>query len=502
MRAFLEFASQGVVAVDAAGVIVMVNAKTEELFGYPRQEILGQRLEVLLPQRYRDGHAQQRSDYFAHPRTRPMGVGIDLWGVRKDGAEFPVEVSLSWVEEGGSRVALAFITDISARKRLEEQLRQTQKLESLGVLAGGVAHDFNNLLTGVMGNASLALESLAPSHPVRGYLANIVAASQRAADLTRQLLAYAGKGRFVLSSFDISELVREIAPLIETSLPKAVQLRLALAKGLPLVEGDPSQVQQVVMNLIANAGEAIGEGMNGTVLVSAGEQCVDEHYLQTVLAGHPVAPGQYVYLEVNDTGKGMDEETIRNIFDPFFSTKFTGRGLGLAAVSGIVRAHKGAIKVYSAPAKGSTFKVLWPALTGPRQEESPPRAAGLAGTGLVLVVDDEAVIRQTAKAALERYGYTVVTAVDGQSALGLYGQMADRVALVLLDVTMPGLSGEETLAALQAIRPGVRVLVSSGYNESEALRRFAGRRLAGFIQKPYTAAQIAEKVKQALDREQ
>ena len=498
LRAYLELASQGLVAVNSRGRIVMVNVKTEEMFGYQREEMVGQPLELLLPARYRRAHAGHRKEYFARPRTRPMGLGMELSGVRKDGTEFPVEVSLSWVPEDGDRVAFGFITDISERKRLEEQLRQTQKLESLGVLAGGVAHDFNNLLTGLLGNASLALDSMGPSHHARRFLDQIVVTSHRAADLTRQLLAYAGKGRFVITRIDISQLVREIASLIESSIPKTVQLRLELAENPPLIEGDASQIQQLAMNLIINAGEAIGEEGTGTVLVTTGLQEVDSHYLATVLPEAPIQPGRFVCLEVSDTGQGMSQATIARIFDPFFTTKFTGRGLGLAAVSGIVRGHRGTIKVYSESGKGSTFKVLLPAVETAGRERKRASETDLAGVGLVLVVDDEAVVRQIARAALERYGYTVAVVADGQSAVEFFERAGDQVAVVLLDMTMPGLAGPETLQRLQAIRPGVRVVLSSGYNESEAIRRFTGRKLAGFLQKPYTAAQLAEKIQTAV----
>jgi PAS domain S-box-containing protein len=498
LRAFLEFAAQGVIAVDERGHIVMVNRKTEEMFGYTREDLLGQTMEILLPARYRGTHSDHRKGFFMQPRTRPMGLGMDLSGARKDGTEFPVEISLSFVDEGGSRVALAFITDISERKRLEEQLRHTQKLESLGVLAGGVAHDFNNLLTGIMGNASLSADSIAASHPARSYLEQIVVASQRAADLTRQLLAYAGKGRFVISEIDLSELVREISGLIEASVPKNVQLRLDLQGGLPLIECDASQIQQLTMNLIINAAEAIREDTNGTVLVTSGVQHVDAHYARGLRSEVPIQPGKYVFLEVNDTGKGMDEETLARIFDPFFTTKFTGRGLGLAAASGIIRGHRGAAKVYSTPGKGTTFRALFPVAGRERRpDEAAEARADLSGSGLVLVVDDEAVVRQTARAALQRYGYTVVSAEDGQSAVDLFREMSERISVVLLDMTMPGLSGEQTLRELQSIRPDVRVVLTSGYHESEAIRRFTGRGLAGFIQKPYTAAQLAERIKAA-----
>jgi CheY-like chemotaxis protein len=252
------------------------------------------------------------------------------------------------------------------------------------------------------------------------------------------------------------------------------------------------------MNLIINAGEAIGAETTGTVLVTTASQEADENYLATFKTEAPVAPGNYVCLEVNDNGKGMDEETMSRIFDPFFSTKFMGRGLGLAAVSGIVRRHRGTVKVYSEPGKGSTFKVLFPASMGKRVPAQPTANTDLAGSGVVLVVDDEAVVRRTAKAALTRYGYSVVVAEDGQTAVDTFRHMADQVGLVLLDMTMPGLSGEETLRQLQSVRPDVKVVLSTGYHESEAVRRFTGKGLAGFIQKPYTAAQLAERIKAAL----
>ncbi|MEX2262825.1 MAG: PAS domain S-box protein [Bryobacteraceae bacterium] len=385
------------------------------------------------------------------------------------------------------------------RKRLEEQLRQTQKLESIGVLAGGVAHDFNNLLTGILGNATLVLEMLSLSSPARRMLEDVVRGSERAANLTRQLLAYSGRGKFIIQPVNLSELVREIADLIQLSIPRTVQLRLELRDGMPSMPADPAQLQQLVMNLIINGAEAIGEGTNGTVLVATGVQDVEESYIAQTFAPGEIQPGRYVYLEVHDTGVGMDEETIAKIFDPFFTTKFTGRGLGLAAVLGIVRGHKGALKVYSAPGKGSTFKVLFPASEVETKEHVPGIAHGdLTGTGTVLVVDDEEIVRRTAQNALERQGYKVLLASNGHEAVEVFREQGDEIVLVLLDLTMPVMGGEEAMRRLQSIRPRVSVLLSSGYNEVEAIRRFTGKGLAGFIQKPYSAGQLADKVKQAL----
>lgn len=384
--------------------------------------------------------------------------------------------------------------------RQQERLRHSQKIESIGILAGGIAHDFNNLLTGVMGNASLALQSIPADSPNYDLLESIVRASQRAAHLTRQLLAYAGKGRFVLETVDVSQQVRDISALIHTSIPPAVLVQLDLMENLPSVEADPSQIQQIIMNLIINGAEAVPEGRPGVVSVTTGVQEFDEEHLRTTLPlDTPVTPGTYVTLEVQDTGIGMDADTQARIFDPFFTTKFTGRGLGLAAVVGIVRGHRGALKVRSTPGRGSTFQVLLPVgqNSSAKPEESPEMGL-LAGQGHVLVVDDEPLVRQVAQIALERLGYSVTLAEDGPAAINLFRTMAPDISVVLLDMSMPGMSGEEIFRHLRAIRPDIKVILSSGYNEAEAISRFNGKGLQGFIQKPYTSGRLGEAVRSVL----
>jgi len=402
------------------------------------------------------------------------------------------------MEAAGRRFFSVIARDVTHRKELERLLLQKDKLESLGLLAGGIAHDFNNLLVGIMGNTSLAVESISGNHPARPMLKEVMAASEAAGNLTRQLLAYAGKGRFLIESVDVSDLVRQIAGLLQTSIPKSVQLRLELAAELPAVEADVTQIQQLIMNLVINGAEAIGE-QPGTVLITTASQQVDDGYIATVLPPEQISPGLYVNLQVHDTGSGMTPETIEKIFDPFFTTKFTGRGLGLAAVLGIVRGHRGAIKVYSTPGQGTTFKILLPAAGQHvvKAEEASVAPATARGE-TVLVVDDEQIVRRTAKTMLERYGYSVVLAENGREAVELYRVLADKIALILLDMTMPLMGGEETLRELKTIRPEVRVLLSSGYNEVEAIRRFTGKGLAGFIQKPYSAIALTEKVRSVL----
>ena len=318
--------------------------------------------------------------------------------------------------------------------------------------------------------------------------------------LTRQLLAYSGKGHFIVTPLDVSDLAREISTLIQSSIPRTVQLKLELQSHLPCVEADAGQIEQLIMNLVINGAEAIGEGTTGTVLVTTGVQNVDEAYIRQTLSPNKLTPGQFVYLEVQDTGCGMDGATRAKIFDPFFTTKVTGRGLGLAAVLGIVGGHKGALTVSSAPGEGSTFKVMFPALESAEVLKPPVvEQKDLRGVGTILVVDDEEMVLCFAKATLEWYGYTVLVAENGQQAMERFTAMADQIMLVLLDMTMPVMSGEETMRRLHKIRPDVRVVLSSGYNEVEAIRQLTGNGFAGFIQKPYAADQLAEKVKAVLE---
>jgi PAS domain S-box-containing protein len=494
----LDLAHDAILSLDWNGTIRFWSCGAEQMYGCPREEALGKISHELLDTAFPEPLIDIEAKLLALGHWEG-----ELLHRRRDGSR--IRVNSRWaLRRGPGGVPQGFLeidTDITEKRRIEEQLRHTQKLESLGVLAGGVAHDFNNLLTGILGNASLALDATPAHHRNCDLLDEVIKAAQRAADLTRQLLAYAGKGRFVMRTLDLSELVREISELVQASIPKRVVLRLQLAEGLPGIDADAGQLQQIIMNLVINGAEAVGQE-GGTVLVSTSMQHVDETYMATMInSGEQLRSGEYVALEVHDTGSGMDEGTLARIFDPFFTTKFAGRGLGLSAVLGIVRAHKGALKVYTKPGQGTTFKVLFPASSQAitRDDRSPD--SDLEGTGSILVVDDEEIVRQTARHTLERYGYEVITAADGVAAVELFAGNPDRFLLVLLDLTMPVMTGEEALRRLQTISPKVRVLLSSGYNEVEAIQRFAGKGLAGFIQKPYTAAALAARVKSVLTRD-
>jgi PAS domain S-box-containing protein len=398
-------------------------------------------------------------------------------------------------EDGKSRGSVAVLSNVTELKRAEARLREAQKLESLGLLAGGVAHDFNNLLVGVIGNASLAREVLPPDNPAAELLEGVIQAGDQAAHLTRQMLAYSGKGRFLVEPLNLSALIPEMTGLVRPSISKKIALHLNLDDYLPPIEADRGQVQQVFMNLALNAAESIGSH-DGLISVHTGVEDVDDRYLRLHPGVAAPPPGKYVCLEVRDTGCGMDDATMARIFDPFFSTKFTGRGLGLAAVAGILRGHGGGIAVTSAPGKGSCFTALFPAAARPAPERpAADRDATLQGAGVVLVVDDEKVVREMAKKALERQGYTVLLADSGLAAIDVLRRHPGDIALVILDLSMPKMSGEEALPELRKIRPQVKVVVSSGYSETEAMTLFKGQQVSGFIQKPYTSRGIAEKVK-------
>ena len=414
--------------------------------------------------------------------------------------------------DGGVIGVLGTYEDITASKRAEEeqrelerQIQHAQKLESLGILAGGIAHDFNNLLVAVLGHADLALAELPPAAGGYEHVEDIRTAAKRARELTGQMLAYSGKGRFVIASLQLGDVVTEMGHLLETAIPKKVSLRYTLAEELPPVEADVAQLRQVVMNLVTNAAEAIGDG-GGLISLTTGFQHASAEYLESAYlkSAHlyqPLPEGEYVYLEVSDDGCGMDAETCERLFEPFFTTKFQGRGLGLAAVLGIVRGHQGTIKVYSEPGKGTSIKVLLPSGAGETIEPVEVDAGAIADVpmqGTVLVIDDERSVLKVARLMLHRCGLEALTARDGVEALDVYREHHEKIVAVLLDMTMPRMDGEETFRELRTIDPDVHVILTSGYNEQDATSHFVGKGLAGFIQKPFTLRGLEAKLRETL----
>ncbi len=387
------------------------------------------------------------------------------------------------------------------RRRLEAQMLQTQKLESLGVLAGGIAHDFNNLLTSVIGYCDLARGEVAGNTAAREFLDEAVTGARRAAELTQQMLAYSGKGTLVVGPVQLSTLVTDITRLLEVSISKKCVLRYNLMENLPTCRGDATQLRQVIMNLIINASDAIGE-QSGVIALTTGVAWCDSAYLAENFVDDNLPEGLYVHLEVADTGSGMSQETRQRIFDPFFTTKFTGRGLGLAAVLGIVRGHNGAIRVYSELGRGTTFKMLLPAEQTLEQASvaAAPDAVAWRGSGSILVVDDEESIRGLTRHMLTQMGFDVATACDGREGVEVFRQMQEKNPLVLLDLTMPHVDGAAAFAQLRRIRPDVRVILMSGYNEHSISAQFAGKGPLGFIQKPFRLSELRELLRSTLER--
>ncbi len=429
----------------------------------------------------------------------PYQIEVRLWDRHEDRWRWFMERAVS-VRDDFGRVVKWFGTgtDIDEQKATQQAVLQTQKLESIGLLAGGIAHDFNNLLVGIMGGATLALDMILPSHPIAGMLQTVVRASERAADLTRQMLAYAGQGKFIIEPVDLSALATQTMELVTALIPKSVQIKLQLDQFLPAVQTDSGQMQQVVMNLIINAAEAVGD-QNGLVTVRTLAEVIATGDLRRGVDGGWIAPGTYAVLEVADTGSGIEVDILSKIFDPFFTTKFTGRGLGLAAVSGIVRSHHGGIEVETVVGKGSTFRVLLPATSA--RASTPAVTAPVSmgkNQGTVLVIDDEEIVRNVAKGSLGVAGYRAVVANNGEDGIAQIRRDAN-IVLVLLDMSMPGLSGKQVLESLKEIRPTLPVVICSGYSPDEVYKHFSRTMIAGVLEKPFTAKQLAAKVKSVLD---
>jgi PAS domain S-box-containing protein len=488
--------------VDSNGTVLSVNKFGAEQLGYTAEELIGQPVLGVFHEDDKQAVVRQLQECLQDPDR------VASWQFRKqrkNGSMLWVRERARTVQGADGPMVLIVCEDITElkraeeeRRKLDERVRHAQKLESLGVMAGGVAHDFNNLLVGILGNASLALAKLPPDASARRNIQGVEKTADRAAELCRQLLAYSGRGRFEVRPIDMSSLVGDLEDLISVAVSKKARVTYEIPARLPPVEGDATQLRQVVMNLVTNASEAIGEAA-GRVEVATRAVEIDRDY-ENPFVGE-VARGRYVCLEVGDTGCGMSGDTLSRIFDPFFTTKFTGRGLGLAAVLGIVRGHGGAIEVQSEPGRGTVFRTLFPCSETAIIDEEPTRPAASIGegAGTVLVIDDEAIVRSVARQALEQAGFAVITAPDGAAGVDSFRQHAEEIRVVLLDMTMPGLSAEECFRILRGINDGVRIVLSSGYDETETTSRFAGYELGGFVQKPYRAAELVAKIREALE---
>ena len=503
-------AAEALFLVDSEGRTTFANPSAVQMFGWSHEELIGQLFHAKLHHHRPDGSPYPISE---SPHMQVLVSGQTLRGhpdffIHKDGPLLPVTCSTAPIKgDGGIAGAVLVVRDVSEERRAEEAhreteeaFRQAQKLESIGVLAGGIAHDFNNLLTGIMGNAGLARRAVLGGQQERAadLLQDVLTASERAADLTRQLLAYAGKGQFVIEDVDLCKLVTEVSTLIRASISKKITLVMDIPDECPPIEGDRTQLQQLLMNLVINGGEAIGDGA-GTLRLRIRTEHFTERRERMRTEGFPIFSGEYVRVDVTDTGAGMDKETRDRIFEPFFTTKFLGRGLGLSAALGIVRGHRGAIGVTSEPDKGTTFTILLPVVGSPKRAgRSAPEIdleSEVQGVGTILVADDDPVVRSLAASVLREAGFTVVLAEDGVHAVERLRELGRKVALVLLDLTMPRLAGAEAARELRRIQPDIPIVVMSGYGDVEVMERFSGAQIDDFLPKPFLPDQLAAKVR-------
>ena len=515
-RTLVEMSSDGIFLGDDQGRILHATASMSRVMGYSSDELSG------------------RSGFdLVHPDDVEMARGVLQGAVDRPGEHVPFLLRArhkdgSWRHVEGFctnhfhnpvvQAVVVNLRDVSERKRAEEQQRRleaqilhAQKLESLGVLVGGIAHEFNNLLQAVVGNASLALMQVPDESPLCAVLREIERAGERAADLTGQMFAYSGKSQLVVHPLRLDTMIQEMTDLLRAAVSKKADLQLDLEPAT--IVGDAAHVGQVVMNLITNASEAL-EGNPGLIVIRTGIRSADATHLHYAFAQDELPAGPCGFVEVEDNGCGMSEETLARVFDPFFTTKFTGRGLGLAAALGIVRGHRGVIKVASTPGR-TVFELLFPCATSAAPETASEKALETAsekterddaslvtppirGREALLVIDDEPSVRIFAQRVLERVGFTVLTAANGREGLQEFERRRQEIVAVLLDLTMPQLDGVDLLHELHAVAPDTPVLVMSGYSEHEVSMRLAGAAVGGFIQKPFQSRELLARMFQLL----
>lgn len=497
-RMLVETAPTGIAIVDGKGRIVDANARTTQMFGYQRNELIGQRVETLIPTALRAAHEAHRASFQSNPHARPMGMGMDLLALRKDGTQFPVEISLGPLVTQGEKLISAAIVDITSRKTMEEQLRVSQRMEAIGRLAGGVAHDFNNLLTVILGCCEAFSVTMPADHPDARKIAMINKAAWSAADLTRQLLAFGRQQMLQPSVIQPGKIVADAGDFLRRLLGEDINFATAVDPTVGSIYADPGQIQQILINLATNARDAMPRG--GQLTIEAANVDLDEEYR---VLHPPVIPGPYVMFAVADTGCGIDRKTQARIFDPFFTTKELGKGtgLGLATVYGIVKQSGGFIWVYSELGKGTTFKVYLPRVEreAARKARPEPDAAPQRGTETILLAEDSESLREIASEYMTSLGYTVLETSSGKEALQRSNEFDGAIHLLLTDVVMPEMDGRELADEIVRTRPEIKVLFTSGYTDEAVVRHGVLEAKVAFLQKPYRPKALARKVREVLD---
>jgi PAS domain S-box-containing protein len=498
LRMLIESLPMGLVISDQRGTIIHLNESALRMFGYSREELLGQTIETLLPERLRNSHQEHRAGYSEHPHVRPLAVGMELLARRKDGTEFPVEVSLGPVATKDGLLVSGTIVDISERKKIEQQLRLAQRMEAIGQLAGGIAHDFNNLLAVIMGTADIIVDALPRGDPLGRKVEMIRSAGSSAADLIRQLLAFSRQQMIQPVALDVRAVMERSRGMLQRIIGEDIEFEIFVEDSVGSIKADPGQIEQVLLNLAANARDALPKGGRITIRASNVELDASDKKKHD-----PVVPGPYVMVSIEDTGCGMDLKTQARIFDPFFTTKELGKGtgLGLATVYGIVKQTGGYIWVYSEVGHGTIFRMYLPRVGKAVQtaEREPSEIEELQGSETILLAEDSESLREMAKEYLESIGYTVLSAVSGEKALQWAKDFEGPIHLLLTDVVMPEMSGPELANHMASLRPGVKIIFTSGYTVDAVARQGVPDPNVAFIQKPYRPKALAKKIRQVLN---